>query len=78
MKISLVQCPFFQPGCSHFCAVVSSQPNHGKAGTASVSHPPQCDSGGYICCPLYEHVQRRLEDVHRRREPEAASFELAC
>ncbi len=75
MSISLVQCPFFQPGCSHFCAVVSSQPSHPTATTIA---PPQCESGGYICCPLYEHVQRRLEAVHRRREGWAPPLDMAC
>ncbi|MBW2458658.1 MAG: hypothetical protein JRI68_29440 [Deltaproteobacteria bacterium] len=78
MTNSMVQCPFFQPGCSHFCAVVSSQPDHPKAATGTASHSPQCDSGGYICCPLYEHVQRRLEAVHQRREGWAPPLDMAC
>jgi len=68
MTDALVSCPFFQPEGAHFCAVVSSQPGHPKPVNGAGGHPPQCQSGSYICCPLFEHVQRRLEAVHRRRQ----------
>ena len=81
MSFSVVTCPFFQHHRSHFCAVIASQPHHPRAAAGSVGHPPQCESGSFICCPLYEHVQRRLDAVHRQRQgwwpaPEPA-FELA-
>lgn len=73
---SCTTCPFLQEGRAHWCVIVEVLgTDEQRSGLyRRRESPSQCTSGRFICCPIYQGVERTLEDVNQLRSAAAGPY----